>query len=227
MPRTARASRGGVCHHVMTRGNRRDTVFHDARDYATFLALMRRANERLPVRILGFCLMPNHVHLVLLPAGDGELGRWMHWLLTAHVQRYRKRYDSSGRIWQGRFKAPPVQQDRHLLTVLRYVERNPLRSGLVNRAEAWPWSSLRLRKDRADPLLSPPPIPLPQNWAGLVDEPLATSELAAIREGVQRERPFGDAAWVRGAAEQLGLLSTLRARGRPPAFSVEDPPGLE
>src|SRR5919201_4206035 len=86
--------------------------------------------------------MPNHLHLVRWPAGDGDLGHWMHGLLSSHVHAYRQRYGGSGHVWQGRFTAFPIEADDHLLTVLRYVERNPLRAGLVTRAQDWPWSSL-------------------------------------------------------------------------------------
>ena len=82
MPRTARASVGGMCYHVLNRGNGRAEVFHKDGDYAAFVELMAEANERLPMRILGYCLMPNHFHLVLWPRGDGDLSRWMQWLLT-------------------------------------------------------------------------------------------------------------------------------------------------
>lgn len=218
VPRTARASRGGVCHHVMNRGNQRATVYHDARDYERFEDSMRRAGERLPMRILAWCLMPNHFHVVLWPYEDGDLGRWMHWLLTTHVQYHRQRHGTTGRIWQGRFKAPPVQRDDHLLTVMRYVERNPLRAGLVDRAQDWPWSSLRGRAGEVHPLVGPSPVPLPAYWCDFVNEPLTTTELEAVRTSLQRERPYGDPAWTRGTAERLGLLDSLRKRGRPEAW---------
>lgn len=142
MPRTARASVGGICYHVLNRGNGRMRVFHKEADYAAFLTLIGEAVERLPLRVLSYCLIPNHFHLVLLPRDDGDLSRWMQWLLTAHVRRYHRHYHGSGHVWQGRFKAFPIQRDEHLLTVMRYVERNPLRAKLVRRAEAWRWSSL-------------------------------------------------------------------------------------
>ena len=105
-------------------------------------------------------MLPNHFHLALWPLGDGDLGRWMHWLLTAHVRRYQRHYHSTGHVWQGRFKAFPIQEDEHLLVALRYIERNPLRAGLVERAEDWSWSSLgAIACGRAEPLLNPGPIP--------------------------------------------------------------------
>jgi hypothetical protein len=91
----------------------------------------------------GLCPMPNHFHLALWPRGDSDLSRFMQWLLTAHVRPDHRHYQSSGHVWQGRFKAFPIQQDEHLLTVLRYIERNPLRASLVARADDWWWSSLR------------------------------------------------------------------------------------
>ena len=136
----------------MSRGNGHARVFHDERDYSVFVSLMRQASDRIPMRIAAWCLMPNHFHFVLWPIMDGDLGRWMHWLLTSHVRRHHKRYDTDGHIWQGRFKAPPIQQDRHLLSVLRYTECNPLRARLVDRPEGWRWSSLH-QWERTDPML--------------------------------------------------------------------------
>lgn len=218
MPRTARASRAGICHHVMNRGNGRATIYHEDTDYRSFKGLIRQANERIPMRVLAYCLMPTHFHLVLWPHGDGDLGRWMHWLLTTHVQRHRRRYETVGRIWQGRFHAPPVQQDEHLFVVMRYVERNPLRAGLVDRAEDWPWSSLRARVDASNDLLCPPPIELPDDWVEWVNQPLTAAELDAVRTSLRRGRPYGDPAWVRSTAERLGLMSSLRPPCRPRAW---------
>ena len=216
MPRTARAAAGNWCYHVLNRGNGRAKVFHKDDDYAAFLALLPAACERLPMRILGWCLMPNHFHLVLWTHADGDLGRWMQWLLTSHVRRYRRHYGGSGHVWQGRFKAFPIQQDEHLLTVLRYVERNPLRANLVRRAEAWRWSSLpgRLTNPPSE-LLTPCPDPLPGDWVARVNRAMSPLELAALRRSVDRGTPFGSDHWTRLAARRLGLESTLRPRGRP------------
>jgi putative transposase len=199
----------------MSRGNGRATVFHDASDYDAFVELLYRAKKRLPMRVLAWCLMPNHFHLVLLPHRDGDLGRWMHWLLTAHVQRHRWRHGTVGRIWQGRFKAAPIQHDEHLAVVFRYVERNPLRAGLVDRAERWRWSSLRARTSNTDPLLSPSPVSLPPDWLEFVHRPRTVAELQRVRVSIARGRPFGDPTWIQDTAERLGLMGTLRPRGRP------------
>ena len=160
MPRTARASAANLCYHVLNRGNNRASVFHKDGDFDAFVDLLAEAKLRNPIRILAYCVLPNHFHLALWPLGDGDLGRWMHWLLTAHVRRYQRHYHSTGHVWQGRFKAFPIQEDEHLLVVLRYIERNPLRAGLVARAEDWSWSSLgAIACRRAEPLLNSGPIP--------------------------------------------------------------------
>jgi putative transposase len=200
----------------MNRGNARAKVFHKDDDYAAFVRLFEPACERLPMRILGYCLMPNHFHLVLWPHEDGDLGRWMQWLMTAHVRRYHRHYGSSGHVWQGRFKAFPIQEDDHLLTVLRYVERNPVRARLTRKAEAWTWSSLRQRMaDASDTILAPLPVAIPRDWQRLVNEPQTEAELAALRASVERGTPYGGPRWTQRAARELGLEFTLRPRGRP------------
>src|SRR5271157_2038460 len=108
MPRTSRAPAGGYCYHVLNRGNARSRVFHKEGDFEAFVEIMAEASLRHPMRVLAYCLMPNHFHLILWPARDGDLSRWMHWLLTTHVRRYQRHYHSSGHIWQGRFKAFPT-----------------------------------------------------------------------------------------------------------------------
>jgi putative transposase len=135
MPRTARATPCGLCYHALNRGYRWAEVFHTEEDYDHFVHLLADAAARFPLRLLAFCLMPNHFHLVAWPAGDRDLSAAMHWLLTTHASHYQKPYRCTGHVWQGRFKAFPIQEDDHLLTVLRYAERNPLRAGLVTREE--------------------------------------------------------------------------------------------
>jgi REP element-mobilizing transposase RayT len=139
-------------YHVVNRGNRREPVFHKPGDYDVFVEAMTDAGTRVRIDLLGYCLMPNHFHLIVRTDRDGDLGRWMQWLLTAHARRYHRQYGTTGHVWQGRFKAFPVEEDDHLVTVLRYVERNALRAELVSRAEDWKWSSLP-RWQRRDPLL--------------------------------------------------------------------------
>jgi putative transposase len=214
MPRSARASAGGYRYHVINRGNARARVFHKDEDLAAFLRVMGEAGIRVPMRVVAYCLMPNHFHLVLRPRGDGDLSRWMHWLLTTHVRRYLRHYGHSGHVWQGRFKACPIQEDEHLRSVVRSVERNPLRAGLVPRAEEWRWSSLR--PDAGGLALDPGPARRGPDWLALVNAPMSEAEVAASRLCLRRDRPYGADAWTLETAGRLGLESSLRPRGRQP-----------
>jgi len=214
MPRTARASVGDLCDHILNRGNARGEVFHKSGDYHAFRTLLSTACRRIPMRVLAYCLMPNHFHLALWPQADGDLSRWMQWVLTAHVRRYHRHYGSSGHVWQGRFKAFPIQADGHLLTVLRYIERNPVRAGLVARAEDWPWSSAKEWGCPGSDLESGP-VPRPPEWLGWVNEALSDPEVEQVRQCLVRGRPWGTDEWARSIAQRLGLEDSLRPRGRP------------
>lgn len=223
VPRSSRASAGGYCYHVLNRGNARAEVFHKAGDYAAFLHVMAEATLRVPMRTIGYCLMPNHFHLVLWPQADGDLSRFLHWLLTTHVRRYLRHYGHSGHVWQGRFKAFAIEEDDHLRTVLRYVERNALRAGLVARAETWPWSSLHPAPDA--PPLDPGPAPRGADWIEHVNTPMTEAEVEAIRLATRRNRPFGSDAWTHSTAQRLGLESSLRPPGRPRCSPTNLVPG--
>jgi putative transposase len=191
MPRAPRAPVGDQCYHVLNRGNARQQVFFKDGDYQAFLKALAHATIEVPMRVLAWCLLPNHFHLVVWTHHDGDLSRWMHWLQNTHVRRYHQHYHSSGHLWQGRFKAFPIQHDEHLLTVLRYVERNPLRAGLVAQAEDYPWSSLRcLLAHTATPAYwHPGPVARPADWLAWVNQALTAEELAAVRTCVTRGGP--------------------------------------
>jgi putative transposase len=216
MPRPLRYMYANHCYHVLNRSNRGMDIFHEAADYAAFVRLMSRAQERVPLPMIAACLMPNHVHLVVKPNEDHDVARWLHWLCTTHARHHHKKYDTIGRLWQGRYKAFLVQDNHYLLTLMRYVERNALRKNLVARAEDWPWGSLRWRSQGHGPIqLAPPPLQLPGNWAEWVNLPQTAAEIEAIRTSVNRQRPFGDPHWVREKARDAGLDQSLVSVGRP------------
>lgn len=218
MPRARRQLFDGLIYHVLNRGNDKKLIFADAIDYFKFFELIQESVERHPLIILAYCLMPNHFHLVLQAPVAAELGQNMHWLLTTHARRFRTKYEGAGHVWQGRFKSFPVQSDHHLITLLRYVEGNPVRAGLAGSCVDWRWSSAieRLGMDAPVRLLSPSPVDLPPDWLSFVDNPLFDSELAAIHLGVQKQTPFGDSFWQRDAAG-WDQEKDAPKRGRPPA----------
>lgn len=153
---------------------------------------------------------------------DGNLSRLMAWGTNTHVKRYR--HDKvGGHLYQGRFKSFPVQEDGHLLILLRYVEANPLRAALAERAGDWPWSSyaLRLAGPWAQRWLSAWPLPRPAEWGEMVETRWGEAELAEVRASLDRGRPFGEPQWVRQSAVRLGLEASLRPPGRPPLRETE------
>jgi putative transposase len=128
---------------VINRGNGRANVFHKPEDFAAFERILSLACERFNMRLLGWVLMTNHFHLVLWPRRDGDLQAFMQWATTCHVRRYHRHYKGSGHVWQGRYRSFPIEPGGHLLTVLRYVERNPVRAGMVAKAQDWLYSSAK------------------------------------------------------------------------------------
>jgi putative transposase len=206
----------GHYYHVLNRANRGMDIFHEPADYHAFVKLMSLAQVRLHLPLIAFCLMPNHIHLVVRPNGDSDVGKWLHWLCTTHARHHHGKYDAIGRLWQGRFKAFLVQDDHYLLTLMRYVERNALRKSLVARAEDWQWGSLNWRQRSATPIeLAAPPFALPGDWLDWVNLPQTSAELEAIRTSVNRQRPFGDPEWAMEKARSAGLDQSFVAVGRP------------
>ncbi len=220
MPRPKRICPAGMMFHCLNRAVARLTIFEKDADYAAFEQVLEAAHARIPLRILAYTLMPNHWHLVVWPQADTEVTEFLQWLTVTHTMRWHAHYQTSGtgHLYQGRFKSFPVQSDQHLLTVLRYVERNPVRAGLAKRVENWRWGSAWRRNQAggdANALLSAWPIERPRNWLDYVNRPQSPPEVDALRRCVQRGTPFGSDLWVKRSATRLDLHSALRPRGRP------------
>jgi putative transposase len=218
MPRRLRHAAGGYAYHVLNRAVGRATIFKKATDFEAFVRVLAEALDWVDVRLLGYCVMSNHWHLVVWPQRDGDLSEFMRWLTVTHTQRWHAKHhtEGTGPLYQGRFKSFPVAEDEHLLGVLRYVERNPLRAHLVRSAANWRWSSLgRLHQQLPGPPLDDGPVPRPKDWRAWVDQPMTEAELASIRRSVVRGMPYGAEAWQKQTAERLGLQSSLRPVGRP------------
>ena len=225
MGRALRPNDDGLTFHAFSRGNNGATVFHDDGDRDAFLTALAHAQLRYPFRLYGYCLMTNHFHLLLRPEQGVAIGRVMQSLLVAHTWRYHKRHKSLGHVWQGRFKSPPVQDDSHLWTVLRYVEANPLRAAMVADPADYPWSSYSAHAGhQANPLLSEVPgwaflgdtvFARSQAWRDKVLATLADADLTAIRASLISGRPFGDPLWSEAQSNPLGSEATKRPIGRP------------
>ena len=182
MPRPPRIVHAGQIYHVLNRGVQRRLLFAGDAEYGEFVRLLRRVADRRHVTLHAFCLMPNHWHLIVRPETKDALSPYVQWLAGTHARRHNAFRGATGlgHVYQGRFRCVPVKDERQLLTVLRYIEANPLRARLVSRAEDWRWSSLWTRihpqPSKYSVRLTPPPITLPSNWLALVNESVMGSD---------------------------------------------------
>jgi putative transposase len=201
----------------MNRGARRLELFKHDDEYRLFLQSFAEAHERAQVDMFAYCLMPNHFHFVLRPTADGQLAEFMRLGTVTHSVRWHWQRGSigGGCVYQGRYRAFPIQTNRYFFNACSYVEGNALRSSLVSRAEDWEWSSLSARcKKRHILPLQEWPILRPDDWIEWVNQRHSEPDLIAIRRALARSRPLGEAAWSHEVATKLGL-PTGRPAGRP------------
>ena len=203
--------------HVLNRGVGRMRLFLKEGDFEAFERVIAQTLETRPMRIIAYCLLSNHWHMVLWPERDGDLAAFMQKLTITHARNWQvnRRRVGYGHLYQGRYKSFPIEGDEHFYQVVRYVERNALRANMVRRAEKWRFSSLWRRLHGEADVLSDWPLPRPRSWLQYVNQPQSEAELEAIRRSVQRGQPYGGDAWSRATATRLGLESTFRPRGRP------------
>ena len=224
MPRPPRPIADGLIYHVINRGNNRQPVFLGEGDYAAFLTAIADLKERKPFDLYGYCLMANHIHLLLGPR-KGSISRIVQSLLVSHTHRYHRFHHTGGQVWQGRFKSPVIQDDEHLLTVLRYIEANPLRAKLVERAGEYRWSSFACHGNGcadelldtvpAYELLAAQPAGRQRRWSAYVHRTPDEAELAAINRSSEMGLPYGERSWADRLCRRLNIDLTMRPRGRP------------
>lgn len=221
MPRRPRVCLPGHVFHVLNRAVARLTLFEKPADYEAFFRVLDETWEQVPLPIFALVVMPNHWHFVVRPTRADQVSEFFRRLSVTHCMRWHAHYHTggTGHLYQGRFKSFPVQTDEHLLTVMRYVERNPLRAGLTRAAEEWRWGSAwaRLQSEETNRrwLQAPLDPPLPRIWRAWVNRPQSEAEVQSLRACIQRGSPFGDSNWIRQSAARLSLQTTLRPRGRP------------
>jgi len=182
MARHRRKTFAGVLYHTFNRGSRKGPLFTSSEEYTAFESLMAYGRELKTMRIIAYCLMVNHWHLLLWPEADGDVSRFLHWLTSTHAMRFRRRTQTvcQGAVYQSRFRAVGVGDPLHFLRVCRYIERNPIEAKLVNRAEDWPWSSAsRHSNGETEFPMDDGPLPLPLDWLTIVnaDRDLASTDL--------------------------------------------------
>ena len=220
MPRVNRVDVSDIVYHAINRANARMQIFITEKDYLLFEKVLEEARERFNMRVLSYCIMPNHWHLVLYPKQDGDLQKFIGWLSMAHTQRWHSQHKTtgSGHLYQGRYKSFPVQTNDYLLQLFRYVERNALRAKLVQKAEDWRWSSLYIREkgnENQKKILDQWPVDVPSDYIFWANEPQTSEELELLRRSVIKGKPYGDDDWTGDIIKKFNLKSTLKNPGRP------------
>ena len=217
MARLARVVAAGVPHHVTQRGNRRQQTFFSDDDYGAYVDLLAQGCRAAGVEVWGYCLMPNHVHLILTPSDEGGLRAALAETHRRYSRRVNFREGWRGYLWQGRFASAPMDEG-HLLSCARYVELNPVRARLAGEARDWPWSSARAHLAGRDDGLARvgPLLDRVENWAEFLDAGLSETEHRAIASAERTGRPLGSADFVEDLERRLGRVLTRRKPGPKP-----------
>jgi len=220
MSRPLRVDKGGEIYHCINRAVGRQIIFKDDKNYRLFESVLQEIVEITDMRILAYSLMPTHFHLVLFPKNDGDLSDFMKRITVTHTQRYRVITDTVGEgpLYQGRYKSFIIQDDKHLLTVLRYVERNPLTARLVKNILEWKYGSIYRRykgTQKEKRILSAWVCDEPEEYLQFLEQPITEKEYERIMQSETKGVPFGDEEYVLTTAKKYNLESTLRSKGRP------------
>jgi putative transposase len=206
-----------MIYHVINRASARLMLFDTQEDYQLIFKTLQDAKEKYNMRILAYCIMPNHFHLLLYPEHDGDLSKFMYWFTMTHTQRWHAMHNTfgSGHIYQGRYKSFLVSDDEYYLTLVRYIERNPLRAKIVRKLVNWKWGSYHERVQGKRKLLDTSPVPLPKQYEEFVITAVTPGELKSIRQSISKGKPYGNKAWQDKMVDRFNLEMTLRGRGRP------------
>ncbi|MCG8694799.1 MAG: transposase [Minwuiales bacterium] len=217
MARLARIVAPGVPHHVTQRGNRRLETFFDDDDYKAYLALMAEFCAEAGAAVWAYCLMPNHVHLILVPKDPDGLRRALGEAHRRYTRRINAREGWRGHLWQERFNSFPMDED-YLIAAARYVELNPVRAGLVRRPRDWRWSSARAHlRGRDDSLVEVAPLleRIP-DWTAFLAGGMAEEDIDRIRRHSRTGRPLGGKRFIQRLERRLGRALAPRKPGPKP-----------
>ena len=215
MARLARVIVPGAPHHVTQRGNRREPIFFEDGDQEVYRDLLAEQAERHGVETWAYCLMPNHVHLVLTPSDQTGLGRAVGEAHRRYTNFINARGRWTGHLFQGRFSSVAMD-DAHLLAAVRYVSLNPVQARLVRSAQDWPWSSVRAHLAGQDDALVRvrPVLARVERFADLLETDADDGAFKALRASEGTGRPLGNAAFIAGLERLLGRPIARRAPGR-------------
>lgn len=225
MPRGPRPVIPQLPHHVIHRGNNRQQIFYSDRDYSFIIKNLQTAKKEFNCLIYGYCLMGNHIHMVIQPSKIDGLSKMLKLVFGRYTRYINKTYKRTGTLWEGRFKSSPIEQERYLLGCIRYIEMNPLRAKLAKDPEEYRWSSYRKRALGEDnPILDLDPYYLElgktpkaraEAYRKWFKESIPEDEQSHIKEGIERSIPIGSKQFLSRFSKILGRDIVFRPRGRP------------
>ena len=220
MPRVSRIDVAQEVYHILNRANARVQIFDDNKDYLDFEKILQEAVEKFDMRLLAYCVMPNHWHLVVYPKQDGDLQKFMGWLSNTHTKRWHsaKKTTGQGHLYQGRYKSFICQDDNHFLTLAYYVERNAKKAGLCNIAQNWKWSSVWRREhgtEQQKKIFSVWPIEVPKDYLTHLNQIQLENDEKLIEQSIDRGSPYGEGNWLEKTIKKFQLDATINPRGRP------------
>ncbi len=215
MARMARVVVPGIPHHVTQRGNRRQNTFFCDSDYRRYIALLSNASKRARTEIWAYCLMPNHVHFVMVPSTSDGLRDTFAEAHRRYTTYINKREGWQGHLWQERFHSYAMD-DRHLMAAVRYIERNPVAASLCQHAQDWPWSSARAHiRGRSNQLVNVEPMKkLVDDWHQYLDVEVDVSERQEISMHSSTGRPLGDKTFIENVEALTGRELIRKKPGR-------------
>ena len=220
MPRLSRTVFAGLPHHVTQRGNRREDVFFTNEDREAYLTWLREYCDKYGLAVLAYCLMTNHIHLIVVPTTDDGLQRVLKPLHMRYAQRINRARNWKGHLWQGRFFSSPLDEV-YLLAAVRYVERNPVRAGMIDRAEDYRWSSAAAHcGNRTDSVLNlesgwREQFATIDDWSAWLSAADEIEKIRILRQNVEKGLPCGSENFIQRLGKIAGRHLEYRPQGRP------------
>jgi len=212
-------------HHILQRGNDKQTIFRDAEDYASFLAWLKEAARQFKVAVHAYALLPDHLHLLVTPADDAGLGKMMQWIGRHYVPYFNGKYQRTGTLWQGRYRATVIDAEHYFLLCSRYIESHPVRAGLAAAPEDYPWTSIAHHIGvKPDPLITDHPVywalgntPFDREagYKSLLDLGISQREADAVTAATLKGWPLGSDKFKAALAKQVNRRVEPAKRGRP------------